>query len=87
MLGIKPIQDQAIVVSNMIRSTKIYEQHNNPVWSIDQNIEIVTRLLVREDMKSILFGKLCEDTVEELSDVLFNVVYPTYERPRSISSD
>jgi hypothetical protein len=38
-------------------------------------------------MNSILFGKLYENTVKELSEVLFNVVYPTFEGPRSISSD
>lgn len=65
----------------MMRLTKVYEERMCPVWSIDENIEILTRAFVREDMMSILSGKLCEDTVEELSDVLFNVVYPTYKKP------
>ncbi|CAN9170956.1 unnamed protein product [Alternaria alternata] len=78
--GIKPIQDHAIRTSNMLRLTKGYEQHMNPVWSIDENIEILTRVFVREDMMSILSGNLCEDTVEELSDVLFNVLYPAYKK-------
>jgi hypothetical protein len=80
MLGIKPIQDHAIRTSNMLRLTKGYEKHMNPVWSIDENIEILTRVFVREDMMSILSGNLCEDTVEELSDVLFNVLYPAYKK-------
>ena len=81
MLGIKPIQDHAIRTSNMLRLTKGYEQYMNPVWSIDENIEILTRVFVQEDMMPILSGNLCEDTVAELSDVLFNVLYPAYKKP------
>jgi hypothetical protein len=50
----------------------------NPMWSIDENIEILTRVSVREKMSSVLTEELGEDTVEELTDVLFNVVYPAY---------
>jgi hypothetical protein len=64
----------------MIRLTKGYEKYMNPAWSIDENIEILTRVCVRKDMVSIFSGKLCDDTVDELSDVLFNVVYPTYRK-------
>lgn len=78
MLGIERIQEIAIAQSNMLRLTKMYERYMNPVWSIDENIEILTRVSVREEMMSILSEKLCEDTIEELRDVLFNVVYPTY---------
>jgi hypothetical protein len=53
----------------------------NPVWTIDENIEILTRVLVRKDMMSLLSGNLSEDILEELSDVLFNVLYPAYEKP------
>lgn len=83
MLGIRPVQDHAISTSNMLQSTKVYGQRMNPVWSIDENIEILTRVLVRKDMRSLL-PQLGEGMVEELSDVLFNVVYPAYERPMEI---
>ncbi|KAJ4289800.1 hypothetical protein N0V90_011131 [Kalmusia sp. IMI 367209] len=76
--GIKRIQDTAIPISNMLRMTKAYEQFSNPMWTVDQNIEILTRVSVRNDMFSILSEELREDVVEELSDVLFNIVYPTY---------
>jgi hypothetical protein len=62
----------------MIRRTKVYEKRMNPMWSIDENIEILTRVSVREKMSSILTDELGEDNVEELTDVLFNVVYPAY---------
>lgn len=80
MLGIRHIQEHAIRTANMVRLSKAYERHLNPIWSIDENIEIFTRVLVRAEMMSIL-PSLDKDTVEELSDVLFNVVYPAYTRP------
>jgi hypothetical protein len=80
MLGIRPIQDHAIRTSNMLRFTKAYEPDMNPVWSIDEKIEIFTRVLVRTDMMLIL-SDLGEELVGELSYVLFNIVYPTYEKP------
>lgn len=83
MLGIRPIQDHAISTSNMLQFTKVYGQYMNPVWFIDENIEILTRVLVRKDMRSLL-PQLGEGMVEELSGVLFNVVYPAYERPMEI---
>ncbi|KAH7093417.1 hypothetical protein FB567DRAFT_515306 [Paraphoma chrysanthemicola] len=79
--GIRPIQDHAIATSNIMRLTKVYEQHMIPVWTIDENIEVLTRAFVREDMMTILSGNLGEDLVAELSDVLFNIVYPAYEKP------
>ena len=83
MSGIRPIQDYAIQITNMVRFTKAYERHLNPIWSIDQNIEMLTRVLVRVDIRSIL-PSLGGDTVEELSDVLFNILYPAYEKSMEI---
>lgn len=67
----------------MVRLTKAYERHMNPIWNIDENIEMLTRVLVRADIMSLVPG-LSGDTVEELSDVLFNVVYPAYKKPTEI---
>lgn len=78
--GIKPIQKAAITMSNMLRITKTYEAFKNPVWNVDENIEIMTRTLVRDEMSSILSEQLSEDTLKELSDVLFNIVYPAYPK-------
>lgn len=78
--GINPIQDHAIRVSNMLLWTKSYEQYVNPVWSIEENVELMTRAWVREDIASLL-SDVDNDTVEALKDVLFNVVYPTYKQP------
>lgn len=83
MLGIRPIQDHAIQMTSIVRFANADELHMNPIWSIDQNIEMLTRVLVRADMKSIL-PSLSGDMVEELSDVLFNVVYPAYKETMEI---
>lgn len=57
----------------MIRVSKAYGQHLYPIWSIDENIDMLTRILVRADMMSTL-PDLDGDTMEELSNGLFNVV-------------
>lgn len=80
--GIKPIQKAAITITNMLRITKTYEAFKNPVWSVDGNIEVLTRTLVRDDMNSILSEQLSKDTLEELCDVLFKIVYPAYAKVR-----
>ncbi|KAF2641828.1 hypothetical protein P280DRAFT_541282 [Massarina eburnea CBS 473.64] len=83
--GIKPIQDFARVTSHMIQETKLYEIHRNRMWSLDENIEILTRFSVRGDISSILSTELPADVLDELKDVLFNILYPTYEeRPKSV---
>lgn len=80
LLGIECIQKAAITVSTMLRLTKSYERFKNPVWNVDENIEILTRSFVREDMGSPLSEKLPEDTLQELIDVLFHIVYPAYTK-------
>jgi hypothetical protein len=64
----------------MLRVTKSYERFKNPIWSAEENIEMFTRTFVRGDMGSLLFKKLPEDTLQELVDVLFTVVYPAYTK-------
>jgi hypothetical protein len=84
-LGIKAVQQASSAVTEMFHRTKVYEQFMNPVWSIDENIEVLTRTYVREEMDGILSGKISEDYLQELSDVLFNIVYPAYmKRPKAL---
>jgi ABC-type phosphate/phosphonate transport system substrate-binding protein len=78
LLGIECIQKAAIRVSTKFQLVKMPKGYLNPVWSLDENIEVLTRSKLRQDMGSILSAKLPEDTVQELSDVLFNIVYPAY---------
>ena len=79
-IGIRRIQEVAVPMFHMLRLGKGYEEFTNPIWTVDENVEILTRVGVRDQMPSIFAGELSGDTVEELSDVLFNVVYPTYAR-------
>lgn len=69
----------------MLRLATDYQQQMNPVWGVHENIELLTRVIVRENMISIL-PNLGTDLVEELSDVLFNIVYPTYEKSMGTES-
>jgi hypothetical protein len=76
MPGIKRIQEIATPLKNMLRLTKEYEKYMNRVWNVDENIELLTRVYVRAEMRSIFSGVLCEDTVEELSDVCLTLYIP-----------
>jgi hypothetical protein len=62
----------------MLRVTNSYEEFSNPLWNVDQNIEIITRMAVRLETGLLLSKILPETTLQELVDVLFNIVYPTY---------
>jgi hypothetical protein len=62
----------------LLRVTKSYEEFKNPVWDVDQNIEILTRMAVQDEMSSLFSKILPENTLQELVDVLFNIVYPIY---------
>jgi hypothetical protein len=39
---------------------------------------------VRDDMEVLLSGKLSEDVIEELRDVLFGILYPTYDEREDV---
>jgi hypothetical protein len=78
--GIKTLSDSAIGTTNYLRLSGLYKQHQNPVWNDEETIELLTRVSVRDDLKVLLAGKLKEDVIEELRNVLFGILYPTYDR-------
>lgn len=50
------------------------------MWTDDENIEIWTRALVRDELEELLDGKLSSATIQELKGLLFNFTYPTYRK-------
>ncbi|KAF2134927.1 hypothetical protein P153DRAFT_329801 [Dothidotthia symphoricarpi CBS 119687] len=78
--GIKRVEEIAITILNMARATQMYKPYMNPVWSNDENIELFVRTSVRGQMSKSLSDQLDSQVLEELSDVLFNIVYPTYTK-------
>ena len=79
-LGIQLIEDAAAKTAIMLRATKVYEKYEIPVWTTNENIEILIRGWMRSELKSLLCQQLPTQTLAELSDVLFDIVYPTYKR-------
>jgi hypothetical protein len=58
----------------------VYKHDQSPVWNDEETIELLTRMSVRDDMKTLFSGKLTMDLLEELSDVLFGILYPTFDK-------
>lgn len=78
--GIKSVEEKAAEVSMMFRLTKAYANFRNPAWDTEQNIEVLTRTFVRDEMGQLLGAQLPSEVFLELTDVIFNVVYPSYPR-------
>ena len=56
------------------------------MWTEEENIEMVVRLIVRRDFEHLLRGMLSVPRLEELKEVLFIFAYPTYDtRPQARS--
>jgi hypothetical protein len=58
--------------------------NQEPWWNDEETIELLTRVSVRDDMEVLLSGKLSEDVIEELRDVLFGILYPTYDEREDV---
>lgn len=80
MTGIEPLEARGRLIGGMLRQTEIHRQWNSPLWSDDQNIELFTRFMLREDIEELLGGQLTRIQLHELQEVLFTIVYPTYGR-------
>ena len=83
MTGIEPLEARGRLIAGMLRQTGIYRQWKSPLWSDDRNIELVTRIMLRGDFEELLGGQLTIIQLQELQEVLFTIVYPTYRRKAS----
>lgn len=78
--GLDILQERARLATTIFQVTRNYEKWTKPFWTDNQNVEIFTRLCVREDVDELLGDRLPSETLQELKEVLFNIVYPTYAR-------
>jgi hypothetical protein len=82
--GIKTLSDSAIGTAHYLRDSGLSRTNQEPWWNDEETIELLTRASVRDDMKALLSGKLNDNVIEELRDVLFGILYPTYDKREDV---
>lgn len=68
------------MVTTMLQVTQSHTKWTNPLWTDNQNVEMLTRVYVREDIEELLGDRLPGETLQELKEVMFNILYPTYAK-------
>jgi hypothetical protein len=84
LTGIEALEKQAKMVIDMFRATRIHMQFRNPIWTENQNIEMLTRVYVRKHLEELLGKQLLSVALQELEDVMFTLIYPTYAKKDEI---
>lgn len=79
--GITVIEENARLCKNMVRMMRIYETYRNPFWTEDENVEMTTRVMIRDDFSNLVGKRLSNQDLKSLERVLFGVVYPTLGCP------
>ena len=74
------IEQRAKLVTGMLQATWSHMQWSNPIWTEDENIEILTRVYVRKDFEELLGKQLPSVVLQELKDIMFTLIYPTYAK-------
>jgi hypothetical protein len=64
----------------MLKVTRSHEKGVDPFWTDNQNIEMLTRISLCEDIGELLGDQLPSETLQELKEVMFNIFYPTYSK-------
>lgn len=64
----------------MLQMTQGNKEWNYPLWTDDQKAEMVSRCFVREAVGELLGDQLPSETLQELKEVLFDIVYPTWAK-------
>lgn len=78
--GFDKVQESAKQVTNMLQAAQNHEKWSIPFWTDNQNIEMLARVYVREDIEELLGNELPSETLQELKEVMFTIVYPTYAK-------
>ena len=72
------MEEKAKLYKDMARGLRYYESYKIPFWTEEENIEMITRILVRKDFSTLLGNSLSLSDLEELKRVLFGIVYPSF---------
>lgn len=78
--GFDKLQESAKLVKIWLKVTQNYEKWSNQIWEDNQNIEMLTRVYVRNDFEKLLGDQLPRETLRELKDIVFNIIYSTYAK-------
>jgi len=76
-LGILIIEENAKFCKDMARSMPYLEEIRNPCWKMEENIEMITRCMVRNGFADLMGSKMSARELEVLEQVFFEVLYPT----------
>jgi hypothetical protein len=72
------VEEKAKLYKDMARGLRDYESYKIPFWTEEENVEMITRILVRKDFSRLLGSSLSPPDLEELKRVLFGIVYPSF---------
>ena len=78
--AITAVENKARLCREVARTTVFRDQHKVPFYDNEQNIEIITRSMVRKDFVDLLGGSLANSDLRALEKVLFDVIYPCLGR-------
>lgn len=70
------VEEKAKFCRDMARATLFFEDYKNPFWTMDENIEMVTRVMVRDGFSDLIGAKVSSENLKALERVLFDVIYP-----------
>jgi hypothetical protein len=84
LTGIEALEKQAKMVADMFRARRTHMQFRNPIWTDDENLEMLTRIYVRDHLEQLLGKQLPSVALQELGDVMFTLIYPTYAKKDEI---
>jgi hypothetical protein len=71
------VEENAKLCKDMARSMASMEELRNPFWKPEENIEMLTRYMVRDGFADLVGTKVSAGELEALEEALFNVIYPT----------
>jgi hypothetical protein len=80
LTGLDGLQETARLVTTALQATQSHAKWTNPFWTANQNVEMLTRVYVRENVEELLGDRIPSETLRELKEVMFNLVYPTYAK-------
>lgn len=49
----------------------------NACWTETQNVEMLTRMMVRKDIEQLLGDRFAVESLQRMKEVVFDILYPT----------
>jgi hypothetical protein len=70
------VEEKARFCKDVAWTTRFFEEYKNPFWTLEENVEMVTRSMVRDGFLDLVGTKLSSKNLEALEAVLFDIIYP-----------